>query len=179
MMDEAMEVNRFRAARGATERELFLAMLVRAFNDTLCDTVGPREAEGFNHLVGMAIAEQVLASYLAVAGVSRLDLTATLDAMRDWKRRLGGDFTILERTDKRVVLVNGRCPFAGMIGDSGAMCRVASHVFGHMVAESQGYGRVTLSDTIARGSHGCRIVIDLEPDDHDGPGHSYYAKVGR
>ena len=178
-MDEALKVSSFRAAPVATDREMFLATLVKALNDTLGDTVGPREAKGFDHLVGMAVAEQVLAGYLAAAGASRLDLTATLDALLDWMRRLGGDFTILERTDKRVVLVYGRCPFAGLAGDTGTMCRVASHVFGHMVAESQGYGRVTLRNTIACGSRGRGIVIDLEPDDHDGPGQSYYAKVGR
>ena len=177
-MDEALKVSSFRAAPVASDREMFLATVVKALNDTLGDTVGPREAKGFDHLVGMAVAEQVLAGYLAAAGASRLDLTATLDALLDWKRRLGGDFTILERTDKRVVLVYGRCPFAGLAGDTGAMCRVASHVFGHMVAESQGYGRVTLTDTIARGAAGCRIVIDLDPDAPDDGGQSYFGRTG-
>ncbi len=160
-------------------REGFLAMVVSALSDILSDTVGRREADGFINLVGMSIAEQVLAHYLAVAGTSRLDLSATLDALLDWKRGLGGEVSVLEKTESRVVLVDGRCPFAGLNHDARAMCRMTSHVFGHMVAESQGYGRVTLADTSSRGSRGCRMVIDLDPDPCNDGGQSYYAKGGR
>lgn len=58
-----------------------------------------------------------------------------------------------------MALVNTRCPFADPTGPSGAMCMMTSHVFGHMVAGSQNYRCITLTDIIARGSHGCCIVI--------------------
>ena len=167
------------AATANNDRERYLATMLDALTDILGGTVGPRETEGFVALVGMAVSEQVLARYLTAAGVSRLELAATLDAILDWKRGLGGDFRIVERSEKRIVLVNGRCPFSGLTGNTGPMCRMTSHVFGHMVAESQGYGRITLADTIARGSSGCRIVIDLDPEARDAGGQSYYARGGR
>lgn len=175
-MAELAENDGFHAAQVAIDREGFLATVVGILNDTLTETVGPQEAEGFVNLVGMAISEQVLSRYLAAAGVPRLDLAATVDALVDWKRRLGGDFKVLEWTNRRVVLVNRQCPFTELTSNPGPMCRITSHVFGHMVADSQGYGRVSLAKTIARGSRGCRIVIDLDPEARDGGGQSYYAR---
>ncbi|WP_449411836.1 methanogen output domain 1-containing protein [Methylobacterium komagatae] len=178
-MVEATGERSNRTAEVSIGRERFLAMVVGSLNDVLGDTVGPREVEGFVNLVGMAVAEQILARYLAAAGTSRLDLSATLDALLDWNRDLGGDIAISERSEKKVVLDDRRCPFLGFGLDSRTMCRMTAHVVGHMVAESQGYGRVTLADRASRGSRGCRIVIDLEPDACDGGGQSYYAKGGR
>lgn len=177
-MADAVEGTGSRGAQVAIDREGFLTMVVGALSDTLGTMVGQREAEGFVNLVGMTISEQVLALYLKASGASRLNLVETLDAILDWKRRLGGDFRILETTGSEVVLINSRCPFAGPAAPPGAMCKMTSHVIGHMVAESQGYGRVTLADTIARGSPGCRIVIDLDPGgrDRNPEGQSYFAR---
>ncbi|TXN04813.1 transcriptional regulator [Methylobacterium sp. WL103] len=152
-------------------------MIFRALSDTLEETVGSREASGFINLVGLAISEEIEAEYLRAAGTSRLDLRGTVDALIDLKRRMGGDFYVIEETERRVVLGNRRCPFGDLAVRSPAMCIVTSHVFGHMVAESQGYGRVTLADTIARGANGCRIVIDLDPDAPDDGGQPYFGKA--
>jgi len=176
MDNRAVGVAAFDEALIPLDREGFLGMVFRALSDTLEETVGLREADGFINLVGMAVSEEIEAEYLRAAGTSHLDLNATVNALIDLKRRLGGDFYVMEQSDGRIVLGNRRCPFGDLATRSPAMCMVTSHVFGHMVAESQGYGRVTLTDTIARGAAGCRIVIDLDPDAPDDGGQSYFGK---
>ena len=158
----------------AIDREDFLGMVFGAFTDALDDAVGRSEASGFIALVSMAVSEEIKARYLRALGTPRLDLAATVDAMIDLKRRLGGDFYVIEATPRRIVLGNRRCPFGELVKKSPSMCMVTSNVFGHMVAESQGYGRITLGDTIARGGAGCRIVIDLDPDAPDEGGQDYF-----
>ncbi|GJD46651.1 hypothetical protein AFCDBAGC_4534 [Methylobacterium cerastii] len=177
MEHRAVDITAFDQAQIGIDRERFLGMVVRVLNSTLEDTVGSRETSGFINLVGLAISEEIEAEYLRAAGTSRLDLKATIGALIDLKRRLGGDFYVIEETAERIVLGNRRCPFGDLAKDSPSMCMVTSHVFGHMVAESQGYGRVTLADTIARGAHGCRIVIDLDPDAPDDGGQAYFGKA--
>ncbi|WP_244472528.1 MULTISPECIES: methanogen output domain 1-containing protein [unclassified Methylobacterium] len=174
MCREAVGIPDFENAPIGIDREDFLGMVFGAFAGALEDTVGRSEASGFIALVGMAVSEEIKARYLRVAGPRRLDLVATVDAMIDLKRRLGGDFYVIETTPRRIVLGNRRCPFGDLVKRSPSMCMVTSNVFGHMVAESQGYGRITLADTIARGGTGCRIVIDLDPDAPDEGGQDYF-----
>lgn len=154
--------------------ERFLGLVIRALSTTLEDTVGEREASGFINLVGIAIAEEIHADYLRAAGAERLGRQAVSNALIDLKRRLGGDFYVIEDLGDRIVLGNRRCPFGDLAKTCPSLCKITSHVFGHMVAESQGYGRVTLADTIARGSPTCRIVIDLDPDAPGEGGQSYF-----
>lgn len=156
--------NDFRDAPISFWLERFFGPVIRSLSTALEDTVGAREASGFVNLGGLAIAEEIQAEYLRAAGAARLDRTAMSSALIDLKRRLGGDFYIIVDSQDRIVLGNRRCPFGDLAKACPSLCTITSHVFGHMVAESQGYGRVTLADTIARGSPGCRIVIDLDPD---------------
>lgn len=177
MDNRAVGITDFEQAPIGIDREGFLGMVVRALSSTLEDTIGTREASGFINLVGLAISEEIEMEYLKAAGASKLDLKATVSALIDLKRRLGGDFYVIEETAERIVLGNRRCPFGDLAKKSPSMCMVTSHVFGHMVAESQGYGRVTLADTIARGARGCRIVIDLDPDAPGDGGQPYFGKA--
>ncbi|WP_244480596.1 methanogen output domain 1-containing protein [Methylobacterium sp. Leaf399] len=154
--------------------ERFLGLVIRSLSTALEDTVGSHEAGGFISLVGIAISEEVQAEYLRAAGAERLGREAVSNALIDLKRRLGGDFYVIEDTAERIVLGNRRCPFGDLAKECPSLCTITSHVFGHMVAESQGYGRVTLAETIARGAQECRIVIDLDPDAPDHGGQSYF-----
>lgn len=158
------------------DRESFLGLFVKNLSNTLEETVGSREANGFINLVGLAISEEIQGEYLKVAGTGKLDRANVTAALLDLKRRMGGDFYLVEETDTRIVLGNRRCPFGDLAKACPSLCMTTSHVFGHFVAESQGYGRVTLADTIARGGQECRIVIDLDPDAPDEGGQSYYAR---
>lgn len=158
------------------DREGYLGLILKNMSNTLEETVGRSEAHGFINLVGLAVSEEIQDEYLRAAGTKRLDRAGVTAVILDLKRRMGGDFYVLEESDNQIVLGNRRCPFGDLARDCPSLCMMTSHVFGHLVAESQGYGRVTLADTIARGGQGCRIVIDLDPDAPDKGGQSYYAR---
>ena len=148
-------------------RETFLGSVVRALGTTLEETVGIEEAKGFISVVGLAVGAEIQAEYLKARGTDRLDRPALVEALVDLKRRVGGDFELLEQTDERIVLANRRCPFGDLAKACPSLCMMTSNMIGHLVAESQGYARVILDETIAGGASACRIVIDLDPDAPD------------
>ncbi|GEP10197.1 methanogen output domain 1-containing protein [Methylobacterium gnaphalii] len=176
MANQAIVDGDFGDAPITIDREGFLGLVVKALSTTLEDTVGTREASGFINLVGLAVSEEIQAQYLRAAGAPQLNREVLVGALVDLKRRLGGDFFVIEDSDDRIVLGNRHCPFGDLAKACPSLCMMTSHVFGHMVAESQGYGRVTLADTIARGAEGCRIVIDLDADAPDEGGQAYYGR---
>ena len=81
----------------------------------------------------------------------------------DLKRRIKGDFYVIEETDERIVLGNRICPFAEKVLDHPSMCMMTSNVFGHIAAENLGYGKVELQRTIADGHPECRVVVYIAP----------------
>ncbi|MGU3359471.1 methanogen output domain 1-containing protein [Methylobacterium sp. M6A4_1b] len=176
MADQATSGADFGDAPISIDREGYLGLVVKALSTTLEDTVGTREASGFLNLVGLAVSEEIQRQYLAAAGTPRLNRKVLPGALVDLKRRLGGEFYVIEDSDDRIVLGNRRCPFGDLVRACPSLCNMTSHVFGHMVAESQGYGRVTLADTIARGAGSCRIVIDLDADAPGEGGQAYYGR---
>jgi hypothetical protein len=81
----------------------------------------------------------------------------------DLKRRIQGQFFIVEESEEKIVLGNRVCPFAEKVIGRPAMCMMTSNVFGSIAAENLGYAKVVLEETIARGSAGCRVIVYLQP----------------
>ena len=92
----------------------------------------------------------------------------------DLKRRIQGDFYVIEEDDEKIVFGNRACPFAEKVVGRPAMCMMTSNVFGGIAAENLGYAKVVLEETIAEGDPGCRVVVYLKPTPEaeaaDGPG---------
>ena len=81
----------------------------------------------------------------------------------DLKRRIHGNFFIIEEHEEKIVLGNTACPFAEKVIGRRSMCMMTSNVFGHIAAENLGYGKVELQRTIAEGHPECRVVVYLRP----------------
>jgi hypothetical protein len=82
----------------------------------------------------------------------------------DLKRRINGDFYVIEHDETKIVLGNRVCPFAEKVVGRESMCMMTSNVFGTIAARNLDYARVELEETIARGDAGCRVVVHLVPD---------------
>ncbi|NEP45534.1 MAG: transcriptional regulator, partial [Okeania sp. SIO2H7] len=110
---------------------------------------------------------------LRLSNLSREQVTAVLV---DWKRRIKGDFFVIEESDEKIVLGNRKCPFAEQVEGREAMCVMTSNIFGAIAADNLGYARVELQDTIARGATECKVVIYLKPDESsdDFVGQEYF-----
>lgn len=88
------------------ERDLFLRTLVRELSGALQDVDGLEEASGFINVVGQRIGEQLNTEYKAALGVSGLNRRQVGEVLVDLKRRIQGDFFILEEDPDKIVLGN-------------------------------------------------------------------------
>jgi predicted ArsR family transcriptional regulator len=162
------------------ERDVFLRSLVRHLAGALEDVVGLEEASGYISLVGQAMGEEINSQYKEQLGVDELTAEQAAAVMVDLKRRIHGDFFVVEQDEQRIVLGNRACPFGDKVLGRPSMCMMTSNVFGHIAAESSGYAKVALKETIAQGAPGCTVVVHLQPgaaaDGDDG--REYYKAVG-
>jgi predicted ArsR family transcriptional regulator len=165
-----------READTGLERDVFLRTLIRELAGTLQDVVGLDEASGFVSVVGQRVGEQIDRSYKQALQVDRLSREQVAEVLVDLKRRIQGDFYILEETDEKIVFGNRRCPFEDKVIGRPAMCMMTSNVFGVITAENLGYAKVELQETIAGGHPACRVVVYLKPTEEAevAEGRAYY-----
>jgi predicted ArsR family transcriptional regulator len=153
------------------QRDVFLRSLVRELAGTLEDVIGVDEASGYISVVGQKIGEQIDADYRRALGVAELSRPQVVDVLVDLKRRIEGDFYVIEQSDEKMVFGNRACPFAEKVVDRPSMCMMTSNVFGVIAAENLGSAKVELQETIARGAAGCRVVVYLKDTDEARAAH--------
>jgi predicted ArsR family transcriptional regulator len=147
------------------ERDVFLRTLLHHLAGTLQEVVGLDEASGFVSVVGQRIGEEINTAYTSALTLDRLTREQVADVLVDLKRRIQGDFYIIEEDDDKIVLGNRACPFAEKVVGRPALCMMTSNVFGGITAQNLGYAKVTIERAIARGDSGCRVVVYLKPGD--------------
>jgi predicted ArsR family transcriptional regulator len=158
------------------DRDVFMRTLIRELSGTLQDVVGLDEAAGFISVVGQTMGRQIDAEYRRALGVARLDRAAVAEVLVDLKRRIRGDFYVVEQDDAKIVLGNRACPFGDKVIGRPAMCMMTSNVFGVVAAENLGYARVELHEAIALGHPGCLVTVHLREPAGEGPvsGREYF-----
>jgi predicted ArsR family transcriptional regulator len=144
------------------DRDVFLRDLIRELSGTLQDVVGIEEASGFVSVVGQKIGDKLNEHYRKAYGVDALDETQVAEVLVDLKRRIKGDFYVVEHTSDKMVLGNRQCPFAEKVVGRPTMCMMTSNVFGVIAAENLGRAKVVLEATIAEGAPECRVVVHLK-----------------
>ena len=142
---------------------MFLRTLLRDLAGTLQEVVGLEEASGFISVVGQEIGDEINQSYKDALAVDSLTREQVADVLVDLKRRIQGDFYVIEQDDEKIVLGNRACPFAEKVIGRPALCMMTSNVFGSIAAENLGYAKVVIEETIAHGDPGCRVVVHLKP----------------
>jgi predicted ArsR family transcriptional regulator len=161
------------------ERDVFLRSLLRELAGTLQDVVGIDEASGYISVVGGAIGEQIDTAYRQAINVERLSRGQVADVLVDLKRRIQGDFFIIEEREDRIVLGNRACPFGVFVEGRPSLCMMTSNVFGSIAAQNLGYARVEIEESIAKGHPGCRVVVHLRPSDQPEPNaREYFRQAG-
>ncbi|HEX2255010.1 MAG TPA: methanogen output domain 1-containing protein [Thermoanaerobaculia bacterium] len=145
------------------ERDVFLRTLLRELSGALQDVVGLEEASGFVSVVGQRMGEGIDDDYRAALGVENLDRHQVAEVLVDLKRRIQGDFYIVEEDEDKIVFGNRACPFGDKVAGRPALCMMTSNVFGAIAARNLGWAKVELQETIAQGAAGCRVVVHLRP----------------
>ena len=179
MPDQESSREAVRGAEIPLERDVFLRTLIRELSGTLQDVVGLQEASGFVSVVGQRIGEQINAEYRKALGRDQLDRGEVAEVLVDLKRRIQGDFYVIEENEDRIVLGNRACPFGEKVLGRPSMCMMTSNVFGSITAENLGYARVELNETIAEGAPGCRVTVWLKPSEQPetGGGREYFGDL--
>jgi predicted ArsR family transcriptional regulator len=150
-------------AQVTLERDVFLRTLIRELAGTLQDVVGLEEASGFISVVGQRMGLQINSEYKRALKIDRLDRGQVAAVLVDLKRRIQGEFFVVEESDEKIVLGNRVCPFAEKVVGRPAMCMMTSNVFGSIAADNLGYAKIVLEETIAQGASGCRVIVYLKP----------------
>ncbi|MGA2408782.1 MAG: methanogen output domain 1-containing protein [Candidatus Binataceae bacterium] len=145
------------------DRDIFFRSLIRELAGTLEGIVGLKEASGFVSIVGQRIGEAINQYYQDVTETSVFDRSQVAKILVDLKRRIGGDFFIVEEGEERIVFGNRRCPFGEKVIGRPSMCMMTSNVFGSIAADNLGFAKVQLRETIAQGAPGCVVVVHLQP----------------
>ncbi|MGH1340249.1 MAG: methanogen output domain 1-containing protein [Nannocystales bacterium] len=166
--------DKLRIADVALNRDVFLRSLVRELAGTLESVVGMADAVGFISVVGQNIGQQMEADYKAALKVDSLSREQVADVLVDLKRRIQGDFRVVEESDEKIVLGNRACPFGDKVIDRPSLCMMTSNVFGNIAANNLGYARVVLDETIAAGSPGCLVTIFLKQGSGSDEGREYF-----
>ncbi|MBN3870031.1 MAG: methanogen output domain 1-containing protein [Nostoc sp.] len=158
------------------ERDIFLRTLIRELSGTLQDVVGLEEASGFISVVGGTMGRQLNQDYKSALEVSNLSRNQVADVLVDLKRRIQGDFYVIEQNDEKIVFGNRACPFGDKVLNRPAMCMITSNVFGTIAANNLGYAKVELQETIAQGDPGCRVIVYLKitEETEDAEGREYF-----
>lgn len=145
------------------ERDTFTRTLIRHLSGALQDIVGLKEASGFVSVVGQKVGGEINDVYKSALQVSSLNRKQVAAVLVDLKRRIQGDFYIIQEDEEKIVLGNKACPFADKVIGRPSMCMMTSNVFGHIAAENLGYSKVVLKNTIAQGDAECKVVVYLKP----------------
>lgn len=145
------------------DRDVFLRSLLRELSGTLQDVVGLEEASGFVSVVGQRIGDRINTDYRNSLQVEGLTREQVADVLVDLKRRIEGDFYIIEQDDEKIVLGNRACPFGNKVEGRPSLCMMTSNVFGVIAAENLGYSKVVINEAIAHGDTGCHVTVYLRP----------------
>jgi predicted ArsR family transcriptional regulator len=144
------------------DRDIFLRTLIRELAGTLEDGIGLKDASGYISVVGQRIGDHINSDYRSALRVPVLTREQVADVLVDLKRRIQGDFYIIEQDDEKIVLGNRACPFGDKVIDRPSMCMKTSNVFGAIAGENLGYAKIELQKTIARGHRECLVVVYLK-----------------
>lgn len=154
-------------------RESYLCGVLGVLSGCLQDVVGIAEARGYLSVVGHTVGEKVNQACLDDHGCERLSRDQMINALVDFKNRVGGGFEIASTTAETVEFHNCRCPFGDQVKGRPSLCMMTSAIFGYIAAESMGYARVELLETIALGNGRCVVRVNFDPET-GGEGVEFY-----
>lgn len=161
------------------DRDRFIRQLISHLSGTLEDVIGLEAAAGYISVVGAAMGRDIDAGYKLALGTDRLSREQVAEVLVDLKRRIQGDFYIIEADETKIVLGNRACPFGEYVAGRPSLCMMTSNVFGNITAENLGYARVEMPETIARGHGHCRVVVHLQPQGETDPdAREYFGPLG-
>ena len=84
-------------------------------------------------------------------------------AFVEYYNKSGGEFFIIEASERQAVVGNRKCPFGPAVVGQPSMCRATAALLGSLAARVGGKAEIALDEAIAVGDPRCRAVINLDP----------------
>ena len=147
------------------ERDVFSRSLIRELTGLLEEMIGLDGASGYISVVGQRIGHEINDLYKSTLGVDILNKEQISDVLIDLKSRIKGDFYVIEADKNKIVMGNKECPFGDKVNDRPSLCMMTSNVFGTIGADNNGYSKVVLDKTIAKGDSSCHVTVHLNETD--------------
>ncbi|MGC1678655.1 MAG: methanogen output domain 1-containing protein [Candidatus Binataceae bacterium] len=144
------------------DRDTYFRSLIRELAGSLEEIIGLKEASGFVSIISQRIGDEINQKYLLALDTEKFDRHQLASVLVDLKRRIGGDFFVIEENEERIIFGNRRCPFGDKVLNRPSMCMMTSNMFGSIAAANLGYAKVELRETIAMGKPGCVVVVHLK-----------------
>ena len=163
------------------DRDRFVRDMLRDLAASLEERIGAEETAEFVAKIGERTGVQLGAYYRAAMKSPSLNRADVAAVLVDLKRRIEGDFYVIEVTDEKIVLGNRACPFGAKVIDRPALCMMTSSVFGAIASQNLGHAKVELQQTIARRDKECRVVVYLRPsaESERAPGREFRPPPGK
>lgn len=143
----------------------FFQTLVSHMTQTMHHVLGEDHAEAFLSIVSQQLGDQVNQNYQQALHVDQLDQEQVVAVIMDFKKRIGGEFYVIDEYPDRLILGNRHCPFAPLIEDQPMFCQVTANFIGTISADNLGYARVNVDQSMAQGHDHCQITIFWHPND--------------
>ncbi len=88
-----------KTAELALDRDVFMRTLIRELAGTLEHVIGVEDASGYISVVGATVGESIDGAYRKALHVAQLDRGQVAEVLVDLKRRIAGDFYIIDATE--------------------------------------------------------------------------------
>jgi hypothetical protein len=126
--------------------------------------------------VGKKVGKHLDEGYKKALSLNKFSPHVVGDVLVDLKRRIQGDFFVIEKDENKIIFGNKACPFGDKVKDRPSLCMMTSNVFGTIASQNLGYAKVDLEETIAAGNDGCRVTvyIKLSKEADNAKGREYY-----
>jgi len=126
MSDKPLHTISIKELPVALNQSSFMINLVSKLSQSLEDVVGLEEASGFISIVGGKIGKQIGDEYAQNLGQAKLDRHQVAEVLVDLKRRIGGDFRLVEQDNSKLVFLNSKCPFGAAVIGQRSLCMMTS-----------------------------------------------------
>lgn len=164
----------------ALDRDLFMRRLIASLGHLNEGLLGSDVAGAYIMNVGLSMGAAIEAEYKRFWGIAR---SFTLDeyahVIVDLKQKIQGNFSLVSKSNDKVVVRTTSCPFDAFVRQSPSLCFMTSAVFGGIAARNFGYAKVVLHRRIALGDDGCLVTVHLQrtPEAEASVGREYYPEA--
>lgn len=127
-------------------RDIFLTQMITE----LALNLDKSQAKRTLNKIGLNLGKHIEELYKEFYGVENLNVDQLTETLIDVEKKIGGDFSVVEKSPTKIILKNNKCPFGNdKVKECPELCSITSGIFGIIASRNFGYSKVCLKRTIA------------------------------